>query len=75
MSAISEVDEVLMPLVIDEAVVTFKNDVVDVTNVAELVILVYDNAFELCAVGSPSKIKEKLSMNIVRSYHIHRVYD
>jgi hypothetical protein len=68
----SEVDGLLVPLAVDEVLLTIKDDIVDVINVAEFVTLVCDDVIVLSVIPSPSKIKEKLTMNIVRSYYIHR---
>ncbi len=65
---------------VGEPLVTFKDDGVDViaadvSNVAEPVTLVYSEVPPVIDVGSPSKHKKNLAMNIVGSYHIHKNCD
>jgi hypothetical protein len=58
--------------IFDDVLITLKCDVADVTCVSELVILVYDDVCEPSVVLSATKIKKKLTVNIVGSYHIHK---
>jgi hypothetical protein len=63
-----------------EVLVTFKDDGVDkisadISNVAELVTLVYSEVAPLINVGSSSKHKKNLAMNIAGSYYIHKNCD